>query len=338
MEDVGSIDEDGGAHKSDIDRTDTNGVFTRSSGARSSGCAGHRRSEEGGEEQAKTAKRLLTDFLVFVSYSWSDAAAADDVTAMLESREIQYVQDREAIDGGEVIGEWVEEQLRLCSNYLLILSEESASSNWCTYEFGVAVGAGTHILVYIIDDIDVPPFAARAAVRELRDLDSFFSKARIDVGAVDEFIAEALETDLDRLRTSVPRPGAELPTWDAANRWERAGRGGTSAMLSVAVDRAEQRLTLEWGLHDCEERREFWYEPGISAVCVTPGSRDADWVGVREPNGHVAPAPANLTWRDEFRMDIVCGWEASPDFWRRTLERLLELVPADDGAAASDER
>jgi hypothetical protein len=130
----------------------------------------------------ETARRLATDFLVFVSYSWADADVAHAVTEALDHRGIRYVQDRKHVKWGDRISEWAHEEINRSTHYLLILTKTSAASRWCAYEYGVAAGLEKGMLMFIADpELDIPPFAAgHAAVREVRDVESFFAKARID--------------------------------------------------------------------------------------------------------------------------------------------------------------
>src|SRR5688572_10490308 len=76
----------------------------------------------------QTARRLASDFLVFVSYSWADEHVVEEVTQVLERRGIRYIQDRKDNTWGDTISEWAHEGLRRSTHYLLILTKTSAVS------------------------------------------------------------------------------------------------------------------------------------------------------------------------------------------------------------------
>jgi hypothetical protein len=297
------------------------------------------------EAAESTARRLSSDFLVFVSYSWADEVLARDVTGVLDRRGIRYVQDRKDVEWGDRISEWVEEEIKRSSDYLLILTKASAASAWCTFEFGVAVGSETRILTFVADPkLDIPPFAAGyTAARELRDVESFFAKARIDDHEVERLLEEILGVKLEKLAGFVPRASGEAAAWDAPDREERETRqesargivGGVDAdgppqLLGLEFPAEGERLVLEAKKHGYRPGRyELAYAPELTAVVVTLAKAGSSIVGVREDEDDGPRLrPGGLDPENQLKGRSVHGWPASLDFWVRALQRLREALPA----------
>ena len=300
------------------------------------------RRKEGAEE---TARRLATDFLVFVSYSWADAGVAQSVTEALDGRGIRYVQDRKDVTWGDRISEWAREEINRSTHYLLILTTTSAASRWCAYEFGVAVGLGKDILTFISDsELDIPPFAAgHAAVRELRDVESFFANARIDEHEVERFIEELLGVKVDELAAFVPRTAGGQNAWDAQDRAEREQDERTMAemlvgdtgegpdrLLGIELAPEDQRLTLDAKARHTRMRRyEFSYAPELTAVRVTPKKEGSTVIGgLDDSEDEPRLRPGGRSVEDQLKGNSVHGWPASADFWRHTLRRLQAELPS----------
>jgi hypothetical protein len=298
------------------------------------------------EQAEETARRLASDFLVFVSYSWADTHVAQAVTTLLDDRGIRYVQDRKDVNWGDRISQWAHEEIKRSTHYLLILTGTSAASTWCAYEYGVAAALERGLLVFIAEPaLDVPPFAAgHAAVRELRDVGAFFANARIDESEVARFIEEILATGLDELASYVPRADGELPAWDAPDRreheavrvsvaesWAGDSGAGPERLLAIKIDESDHRLIVEAKARHTRLRTyEFIYAPELTAVRVTPEKQGSAVIGVRDESGADGPQlrPGGRGVRDALSGKRVYGWPASADFWERSLRRLQQELPS----------
>jgi TIR domain-containing protein len=294
----------------------------------------------------ETARRLATDFLVFVSYSWADADVAHAVTEALDHRGIRYVQDRKHVKWGDRISEWAHEEINRSTHYLLILTKTSAASRWCAYEYGVAAGLEKGMLMFIADpELDIPPFAAgHAAVREVRDVESFFAKARIDEHEVGGFIEEMLDVRLEELGALVPCPTGKEAAWNVSDREECeqeqrstaemlvGDKGeGPERLLGIKLDVEEQRLTLEAkARHSRMQRYELSYAPELTAVVVIPKKDGSTIVGMLDDSEENGPRlqPGGTSVEDHLKGKSVYGWPASADFWAHTLRRLHAELPA----------
>jgi hypothetical protein len=297
------------------------------------------------EAQAETALRLCSDFHVFVSYSWQNEDVARQVTDALDGRRIDYVQDRKDVQWGDRINDFAGDAIKRCTDYLLILTKASAASTWCHVEFGVAVGCEKRILTFIADpQVDIPPFAAgHAALRELRDVMSFFSKARIDEGAVDRFIEELLRVRLDELAAFIPRTTGERSAWDAPDRiareqeswspievFEGLNHDEPARLLGIELNVEQHTLALEERKRGYRPQRyEFAYAPVLTAVRVTPKKEAAQSIGVLEDTGADEPRlrPGASSVEQKLRGKAVYGWHAHQDFWDHSLRRLGALLP-----------
>jgi hypothetical protein len=297
------------------------------------------------EQAEETARRLATDFLVFISYSWADEAVARAVTDVLQRRGVRYVQDRKDISWGEGISDWADQEITRCTHYLLILSKTSAASHWCAYEYGVAVGGQKEMLVFVVTpELDIPAFAAgRAAVRELRDVESFFAAARIDESEVERFIEEMLSLTLQDVAAFVPRKKGVHSGWDAPDRSEREARteaisghlggvdlDGTPRTLGLDIDYEDARMVVDAKKHGYRTQTyEFTYVPALEAVRVIPEKDGSFPIGVQDDTGDLRPGSGTVV--EALSGKRIYGWPASADFWTRTLKRLSDSLPTQEG-------
>lgn len=74
---------------------------------------------------------------VFISYSWKDASAAEQVRNSIPN-EFEVWFDKERISPGESISHAIQEGLKASDYYLLLISENSNQSDWVQREIATA--------------------------------------------------------------------------------------------------------------------------------------------------------------------------------------------------------
>jgi TIR domain len=185
------------------------------------------------EAKREVALRTQDDYRVFISYSHLDRDTAKHITEVFDRAAIRYVIDEKALEWGDKIGDTVRTHLTACTHYLLILSEASAQSQWCSYEYGLADGQGKKVLIVLVGAVSIPSFAARVlATADLNVVEDYFRRQLIDVTAVDRFIAELLDdggAKLDTFRRVGEADGRTVwdsPRDDRKYQTQPAGRRG----------------------------------------------------------------------------------------------------------------
>lgn len=92
---------------------------------------------------------------IFISYSHINAEIAFAVCKELEANNYScWIAPRD-IPGGSTYGDLIEENIRTCSLFILILSKEASASQWCRAECNIAFSEEKMLLAYLIDDIQV---------------------------------------------------------------------------------------------------------------------------------------------------------------------------------------
>jgi len=140
--------------------------------------------------------RLQEDFKVFISYSHADEEFAKKITNLFDSIGIKnYVIDKKELKWGDDIREFAKQNISQCTHYLLILSEASANSKWCTLEFGIALGTKKEVLLYLTnDEIQVPSYAANVlATSNIDVVSGYFGHDLIRPEAIEKFLMEIID-------------------------------------------------------------------------------------------------------------------------------------------------
>jgi hypothetical protein len=304
------------------------------------------------ERQREVALRTQTHFRVFVSYSHADHAVAEQITKRLDQRNIRYFVDEKSLAWGDRISDEVRKAIEDCTDYLLILSENSMASQWCAFEYGIASGNNKNTLIYLArGGLVVPPFASNSlATSDMQEIETRFSIDLIDIAAVDRFIVKILDDRTARLEEfqSAPEGTEGREAWDAPDR-QAIEQARASQLEAYIQDYGTQReksqlFRIEFEdepLQKCvllhykspgypPERYELSYSPELIAVVVQPRMEQSEAVGVRDgtPSGDVHFCRRAPSVEDQLHNRPVYGWEASRDFWEVTLHRLLARLPA----------
>ena len=297
------------------------------------------------------ARRMQQDYAVFISYSHADRDVAQRLTSLFDERHIRYVIDEKALQWGDRISEWVQAEIARCTHYLLILSENSAHSQWCAVEYGIATGKGKIILVYQTDPtMALPAFAAPdKATADMGVVAQYFSRELIDLEEVDALIEEILDEPglkLDEFR-SIGGVADGRQAWDAPDRYEiervrqiyevpdrsQPVRSGGLVRIELGDLSSQVQLVLHYGKAGGQpDVCEIAYTPELRAAVIVKGSlirkQGSDAVGVRETSstGEVRYIPRTPSLQETLNRQAVYGWNASQDFWEIALKRLRQRL------------
>jgi len=142
------------------------------------------------ERRREIATRTQEDYAVFVSYSHADKETTRRLTVMFDRCGIRYLIDEKELQWTDYIAGEVQERIERSTHYLLILSDASAKSQWCAFEFGLATEANkTLCMVMASPEATIPSFAQPVlATADFGAVEEYFSGKLIDPGAVDRFI------------------------------------------------------------------------------------------------------------------------------------------------------
>jgi hypothetical protein len=77
---------------------------------------------------------------LFISYSRADAAAVDELSALLTGLKIPHFLDRKDITWGLRIRKEVKQALGRATHVIVVISASSLKSGWVSYELGIASG------------------------------------------------------------------------------------------------------------------------------------------------------------------------------------------------------
>jgi hypothetical protein len=253
----------------------------------------------------------------FVSYSHSDKAAARALTERLTAEGLEYDIDEKALQGGDHISQRVADLVRGCTDYVLLLSTASAQSHWCLLEYGIAVGAGKQIWLFMVDqEAEVPPqLSAHLAIRDVDTLVDRLGSRRFSTTDLDEFIMKILQNQPEQF-VLLPKAGAVIawqsPSYTAATRepnprdlWEDAKWIDEPVLTRIEMDDVEKPTSLVL----------YRKAPSMSGE-----------------SRHVLAQRGQFVWADPpltstFAPYQRVQWESSSRFWRETLRRLAQRLP-----------
>lgn len=104
----------------------------------------------------------MTKYDVFVSYHHADAPVVRELVRALKKHEVKVWYDEGSIRVGESFMREIEEALEHSQFFLLIVSPDYLSSQWGSFELGVALGRadsspkGSHILPVLARSATLP--------------------------------------------------------------------------------------------------------------------------------------------------------------------------------------
>jgi len=316
-----------------------------------------------GEERDKIAARLQENYAVFISYSHADKEIARSLTDMFDRRGTHYVIDEKELEWTDQIASEVRKRIEQSTHYLLILSDTSAKSQWCAFEYGVATGANKIVCIALTSaEVAVPPFAQPIlATANFREVERYFSHDIIAPKAVDRFIAELLgDPDAVLERFEPTRETTEgRRVWISPNRNAIKQRlADRSPWVDYTDSDIWELLQIELGdpasptplMLECVKTSGagsrpvnyvFSYNEAVTAVIVEPPKKGSDSVGVWEetPAGDDVLRDRMPTVEERLspNVRIAYGWACSRDFWDATVQRLAERLPDDPTTSLRDE-
>ncbi len=94
---------------------------------------------------------------VFLSYSRKDRHFADFARRHLEDAGVKVWQDRHNLRGGDNWGKRIDQAISECFAIVLVVSENSESSQYVTYEWSIGLGKDKDIVPLLLTECDVHP-------------------------------------------------------------------------------------------------------------------------------------------------------------------------------------
>ncbi|MBD3647446.1 MAG: toll/interleukin-1 receptor domain-containing protein [Pseudomonadales bacterium] len=108
-------------------------------------------------------------FKVFISYSTRDLERVNGVRDMLEHSTIEVYIAEYSLDPGQPISDSIVAAIRDCDLFLLVWSDNAATSEWVPQEIGIAKSAKKTILPVVLEKgLTLPGF-----IRDLKYLDAY---------------------------------------------------------------------------------------------------------------------------------------------------------------------
>lgn len=114
--------------------------------------------------------------IVFISYSHTDSAAADDIVAILDNLGVETFRDVKNIEWGQPISAKVRDGLESATAIIVIVSPGSLKSQWVAYEVGYGTGTKKRVLPYLTHpSLELPGFMSDLAyVQSHSEISDFF--------------------------------------------------------------------------------------------------------------------------------------------------------------------
>jgi hypothetical protein len=138
---------------------------------------------------AKTEASPLPDYIVFISHSSKDRWVARQISKEIESLGAKTWLDLKDLQGGDVIRTSVKKGINKSKEAVILISANSISSQWVSYEAGIADGQDkrvTPILNNLSADEGPAPMEGIKAIN-LNDSDVFLVEL---AGRIKESFAE----------------------------------------------------------------------------------------------------------------------------------------------------
>lgn len=134
---------------------------------------------------------------VFLSYSRKDSERATALEQALGKRGLPVWRDARSIAAGERWSEAIEKAIRGARGVVVLLTAASADSDWVTYEYAFATGAGVPVVAVVLRGVKVP-----SPVQQFQIVQ--YSGAQNAARRVDEGI-RAQSRDIGQERASAPK-------------------------------------------------------------------------------------------------------------------------------------
>ena len=96
--------------------------------------------------------------LLFVSHATADEPMLEEPIAILRRLGIDFFVCGDSIAGGERWWDAILDALRRCDRFVVVLSEASRQSGWCSFEIGAAVALNKPIQLISLDGLPPPSF------------------------------------------------------------------------------------------------------------------------------------------------------------------------------------
>ena len=93
---------------------------------------------------------------IFLSYSRQDRARATALEAALKDRKLSVWRDVRSIAAGDRWAESIERGIRGSRGAIVLITPASANSEWVTYEYAFATGAGVPVIAVSTRDVRIP--------------------------------------------------------------------------------------------------------------------------------------------------------------------------------------
>jgi hypothetical protein len=283
------------------------------------------------QNRGEVALRAMTHYRVFISYARVDQRYVEELTDLLDRRRVHYAIDEKSLEWGDDIRKALLVRLTECTHYLLVLTETSAKSPWCSWEKGVADALQKKVLIFQADAAALPPFAMNVlATADLSAIERYFSQELIERAAVNKLIDELLDLPsgrgLDRFVPSAESEGRvcwdhpeRLQLEDARASWlddvRQDDSPGDLVRIELGEARAEPALVLRYRKFGFQPQQyTFSYDGDLKALVVKPRKHGSDPL-------------AGRSVEEMLKGRTIYGWQASLDFWTETLSMLRGRLP-----------
>lgn len=108
---------------------------------------------------------------IFISYARANKSITERLFSLLSLAYDSVWYDRKLRTGQE----WEQEllnQISLCTDFIFLLSKDSVESSWCKKEFDEAVRLSRHILLFRLDDTDLPDWLKHLQVSSMKEINA----------------------------------------------------------------------------------------------------------------------------------------------------------------------
>jgi hypothetical protein len=267
------------------------------------------------EEQEAERQRSPAD--VFISYSSRDRQKALLLCTKLEEAGVAYFLDEKEIKPGDELPPTLEEEIRKRRYYLLLLSKHSAASQWVTYEWALAKGAGCEVRILRMEsDAVVPvPLSSFVAGDDLEQEVLYYANQRYVRLSLQVFLRDLLRPETMRMVLKFRHVQGHGSVWEHPDieSWPEEDRKlALYRQFDLAKGPSPRVACIEVRLNDtppklvlhCELERPF-------ELVIAPKGK------------HIA---LTAWWRfGEDRTVIV-----HPAFWSAALQELISLLEGKD--------
>jgi hypothetical protein len=110
---------------------------------------------------------------VFISYAHEDTNWATNFAGRLESCGLKVARDEVVLQPGDILVHRIEQAIRESAHGILVFSRASAASKWAGQEYASlmqrSIETGQRFIPVVIDDVDLPSFAATRYYADFRD-------------------------------------------------------------------------------------------------------------------------------------------------------------------------